>query len=465
MKLSFHGAARTVTGSRHLLEVNGRRILLDCGLFQGRRDEADRLNRHMRFEAGAVDTVILSHAHIDHSGALPALVKNGFQGPIHATPATTDLCAVMLRDSAHIQERDIETINRREGLLGNRAKKPLYTEEDAARAAKRFREQPYRRPFEVSEGVTATFLDAGHILGAAMVKLDIAEKGRRRTLLFTGDLGRAGLPIVHDPEKIDQADILLMETTYGNRDHPPVEDIERDLQALVLRTVERQGKILIPAFAVGRTQHITYVLNNLAATGRIPAVPVFVDSPLALEATDVFRRHPECWEPEMVNLLREQNDADPFGFRMLTYVRSAEESKKLNDLDGPAIIISASGMCESGRILHHLANHAQNERNTILIVGYQAEGTLGRRIVEGQTRLRILGRDVERRAQVVKMNALSAHAGRADLQKFYRGFGNRVRHLFLVHGEPEQSEAFGAWARESSSADVQVPGQEHAVEL
>ena len=465
MKIAFHGAARTVTGSRHLLEVNGRRILLDCGLFQGRRDETDRLNRHMGFEAGAVDAVVLSHAHIDHSGALPSLVKNGFGGPIHATPATADLCAVMLRDSAHIQEKDIEIVNRREGLRGDRAKKPLYTEEDADRASKRFRHQDYRRPFDVSEGVTATFLDAGHILGAAMVRLDINEKGRKRTLLFTGDLGRDSIPIIRDPEKVDRADILLMETTYGNREHPSIEDLERDLVELVARTVERKGKILIPAFAVGRTQHITYLLNNLSAAGRIPAVPVFVDSPLALEATDVFRKHPECWEPEMVNLLREKNDADPFGFRMLTYVRSVEESRRLNDLDGPAIIISASGMCESGRILHHLANHAQNGRNTILIVGYQAEGTLGRRIVEGQTNLRILGRDVERRAQVVKMNALSAHAGKSELQKFYRGFENRVRSLFLVHGEPEQSEAFGAWAKQNSSADVKVPGQEDVVDL
>src|SRR5262245_47855702 len=343
MKIAFYGAARTVTGSRHLLEVNGRRILLDCGLFQGRRDETDRLNRHMGFEAGAVDAVVLSHAHIDHSGALPALVKNGFGGPIHATPATADLCAVMLRDSAHIQEKDIEIVNRREGLRGDRAKKPLYTEEDADRASKRFHQQPYRRPFEVAEGVTAMFLDAGHILGAAMVKLDINEKGRRRTLVFTGDLGRESIPIIRDPEKIDRADILLMETTYGNRDHAPIEDIERDLADLVARTVERKGKILIPAFAVGRTQHITYLLNNLSASGRIPAVPVFVDSPLALEATEVFRKHPDCWDPEMVNLLREKNDADPFGFRMLTYVRSVEESRQLNDLDGPAIIISASG--------------------------------------------------------------------------------------------------------------------------
>ncbi len=465
MKITFHGAARSVTGSRHLLEVNGRQILLDCGLFQGRREESEHRNRHLGFKAAEVDAVILSHAHIDHSGAIPALVKNGFKGPIHATPATTDLCGVMLRDSAHIQERDVETINRREGLTGARAKKPIYTEEDAARAAKRFRSQPYRRPFEAGEGVIATFLDAGHILGAAMVRLDITEQGRRRTLLFSGDLGRDCLPIVRDPEKVDRADILLLETTYGNREHEPVEDIERDLCDLVNRTFERKGKILIPAFAVGRTQQITYLLNNLSAAGRIPPVPVFVDSPLALETTEVFRKHPDCWDPKMVKLLSERKDADPFGFRMLKYLRTPEESKKLNDLDDPAVIIAASGMCESGRILHHLANHSQNDRNVILIVGYQAEGTLGRRLVEGETRLRILGREVERRAKVVKMNALSAHAGRGELQTFYRGFKNRVRRAFLVHGEPAQSDGFAAWAKEHSTADVSVPAFGEQAEL
>jgi metallo-beta-lactamase family protein len=419
----------------------------------------------MGFDAGSVDAVVLSHAHIDHCGAIPAFINNGFKGPIQATAATTDLAAVMLRDSAHIQVKDVETINRREGLRGVHARKPLYTEEDAERAARRFRSQPYRRPFEVSEGVNATFLDAGHILGAAMVRLDISEKGRRRTLLFSGDLGRDCLPIVRNPEPVDRADILILETTYGNREHPPIEDTERQLCELVARTVDRKGKILIPAFAVGRTQHITYLLNNLSAAGRIPSVPVFVDSPLALETTDVFRKHPDCWDPEMVKLLREKNDADPFGFRLLTYLRTVEESRRLNDLDEPAIIIAASGMCESGRILHHLANHAQNERNTILIVGYQAEGTLGRRIVEGQTPLRILGREVERRAQVVKMNALSAHAGRGELQTFFRGFNNRVRNLFLVHGEPAQSEAFAAWAREHSTAAVTVPEHGASVEL
>ena len=465
MKIEFHGAARSVTGSRHLLEINGKRILLDCGLFQGRREESEQRNRHLGFDPASVDSVILSHAHIDHSGAIPALVKNGYAGRIHATPATSDLCGVMLRDSAHIQERDVETVNRREGLTGDRAKKPIYTEEDATRAAKRFQNHRYHRPFEAGEGVIATFLDAGHILGAAMVRLDITEQGRRRTLLFSGDLGRDCLPIVRDPEKVDRADILLLESTYGDREHPPIEDIERDLCDLVNRTVERKGKILIPAFAVGRTQQITYILNNLSAEGRIPPVPVFVDSPLALETTEVFRRHPDCWDPKMVKLLRERKDADPFGFRMLKYLRTPEESKTLNDLDGPAVIISASGMCESGRILHHLANHLHVARNVVLIVGYMAEGTLGRRLVEGETHLRILGRDVERRAQVVKMNALSAHAGRGELQTFYRGFQNRVRRLFLVHGEPAQSDGFAAWAKEHSTADISVPERGERVEL
>jgi len=464
MRITFHGAARSVTGSRHLLEVNGRRILLDCGLFQGRREESEHRNRQMGFDAGSVDAVVLSHAHIDHSGALPALVKNGYRGEIHATPATADLCDVMLRDSARIQERDVETVNRREGLKGDRAKKPLYTEEDADRASKRFQPHAYRAPFEVSEGVKATFHDAGHILGAAMVRLEINERGNRRTLFFSGDLGRDCLPIVRNPEKVDRADILLLETTYGNREHPPLEDIERDLCDLVNRTVERKGKIIIPAFAVGRTQQITYLLNNLSNAKRIPPVPVFVDSPLALETTEVFRKHPDCWDPEMVRMLRERGDSDPFGFRMLTYLKTTEESKRLNDLDGPAVIIAASGMCENGRILHHLANHLQNDRNVVLIVGYQAEGTLGRRLVEGATHVRVLGREVERRARVVKMNALSAHAGRGELEKFYRGFGNRVRHLFLVHGEPAQSEPFAAWAKENSNARVAVAAPAESVE-
>ena len=559
MDITFLGGATTVTGSAFLISTDRAKVLVDCGMFQGSPNESIRNRVPFGFDPAELDAVLLTHAHLDHCGRLPLLVRGGYDGKIHATAGTVELATLVLLDSGHLHEEfakrearwerrypdEAEADDRREADVYQAAvdlaaaggseeaavetedvprvavaaattaaeamtadarhateagehvettvepeppvdwathdpeaelrRQPpvlqvdldeaLYTAKDAERAVEHFRPIEYDEAREVAPGVFATFLDAGHILGAAMVRLDIDEKGRKRTLLFSGDLGRKELPIVRDPEPVDRADILILETTYGNRDHPPLGDTERQFVDLVRRTVDRKGKILIPAFAVGRTQHITYLLNNLSAEGRIPPVPVFVDSPLALETTEVFRKHPDCWDPEMVKLLRQKNDADPFGFRLLTYVRSADESKKLNDLDGPAIIIAASGMCESGRILHHLANHAQNVRNTILIVGYQAEGTLGRRIVEGATQLRILGRDVERRAQVVKMNALSAHAGRADLQKFYAGFKNRVRNLFLVHGEPVQSEGFAAWAKEHSSASVAVPDNGQAVEL
>ncbi len=465
MKISFHGAARSVTGSRHLLEVNGKRVLLDCGLVQGRRDEAFKRNQNLGFAGRDVDAVILSHAHIDHSGSIPSIVKAGFGGRIHATAATSDLAEVMLRDSAHIQEKDCEIVNRREGRQGDKARKPLYTIEDATQAGRQFAPHPYRQVFTVVDGVTASFHDAGHILGAAIVRIEVNERGRKQVIVFSGDLGRDCLPIVKAPELLESADTLLLETTYGNREHAPFVDIERDFADLVSRVVARQGKIIIPSFAVGRTQQITFMLNNLSNQKRIPDVPVFVDSPLSMEATEVFRRHPDCWNPEMVQSLREARDADPFGFRMLRYVRSADESKKLNTLDGPAVIISASGMCESGRVLHHLANHLPNERNVLLIVGYQAEGTLGRRLVEGAEKVFILGREVERRAAVVKMNALSAHAGRDELQGWYGRFQNRVRNLFLVHGEPAQSEPFGEWARQNSSAKVSIPGLGESFEI
>lgn len=465
MKITFHGAARSVTGSRHLLEINGRRILLDCGLFQGRRAEAWQRNSRMGFEAGEVDAVVLSHAHIDHSGALPALVRNGFRGPIHSTPATADLAAVMLRDSAFIQQRDCEIVNRRENRTGDRMKRPLYTVEDAEQAARQFVPHPYHQAFEVADGVTAAFHDAGHILGAAIVRLEISENGRRRTLVFSGDLGRACLPIVRTPEALEHADILLTESTYGNREHEPLQDLEKGFEEIVKRVVDRHGKIIIPAFAVGRTQQITYLLNNLSNAGRIPPVPVYVDSPLAMDATEVFRRHPDCWDPEMVAALRERGDGDPFGFRMLRYVRTADESKSLNNLDGPAIVISASGMCENGRVLHHIANHAQSPRNLILIVGYQAQGTLGRRLIEGRKLVHVLGREVEVNAAVVRMNGLSAHAGRRELEAFVRNFRNRLRRIFVVHGEPEQSEPFAEWAGRSTSAQVAVPEQGFEVEM
>ncbi len=465
MKLTFHGAARGVTGSRHLLEVDGRRVLLDCGLFQGRRDETTIRNTQLGFDPKGVDAVVLSHAHIDHSGAIPALVKLGWRGRIYATPATADLADVMLRDSAFVQERDCEFINKREGLSGQHARRPLYTVADAEEAAKRFERRPYWQTFDVTDGVRATFHDAGHILGSAIVRIEAVERGRRATIVFSGDLGRDCLPIVRSPEKLAEADVLLLESTYGNREHRPFADVEQELAALVRRTVERKGKIIIPAFAVGRTQQITYTLNNLVNRGALPDVPVFIDSPLATEATRVFREHPECYEKEMTERLRKDSDSDPFGFRRCTYLRTKEESQRLNDHDGPAVIVSASGMAEHGRILHHIANHAQNERNVICFVGYQAQGTLGRRLVEGQRRVRVYGREIDVRASVVRFDALSAHADRPELEAYYRGFQNRVRHLFVVHGEADAADAFGTWARENSSAKVHVPELGESVEM
>jgi metallo-beta-lactamase family protein len=449
MKLAFHGAARSVTGSRHLLEAGGRRILLDCGLVQGRREESFHRNRNFGFDPRSVDAVVLSHAHIDHSGALPALVKSGFSGPVYSTPATGDLADLMLQDSAAIQERDIEYLNHREGTH----KEPLYRLDDAKAAARLMKDVPYGQALEVSPGVRLSFHDAGHMLGSSLVLIE--TEGKR--LVFTGDLGRAALPILRSPELLSGAHSVIAESTYGNRRHAPEEDEERELAAIINRVAGRQGKILIPAFAVGRTQHITYRLKRLQ--GRIPPVPVFVDSPLAANVTDVYRRHPECHEPGT------WDKGDPFGFGMLQYTRTAEESKRLNDMDGPAIIIAASGMCEHGRILHHLYAHGGYARNAILFVGYQAHHTLGRKILDGLKDVRVHGRELTLRAEILRMDGLSAHADRAGLEAFIRAHARSLRNAFIVHGEEEPAEAFAAWVREATGANTRVPALGDAVEI
>jgi metallo-beta-lactamase family protein len=449
MRLEFHGAARGVTGSRHLLEVRGRRVLLDCGLYQGPREESFRRNRQFGFDPRSVDAVVLSHAHIDHSGALPALVKGGFSGPVYATAATADLAELMLLDSAAIQERDVEFVNKQQG----KQLQPLYGTEDARAAARLFRPAPYGRAVEPVPGVRLSFHDAGHMLGSSLVRVESDGK----VLVFSGDLGRAALPILRSPELLSGAHTLILESTYGNRVHPPEEDEERELAKIVTRVAGRQGKILIPAFAVGRTQHLTYRLKRLQ--GRIPEVPIFVDSPLAADVTDVYRRHPECHEPGT------WTNGDPFGFGMLRYCRSAEESKRLNDLDGPAIIIAASGMCEHGRILHHLYHHGPGSRNAILFVGYQAEYTLGRRILEGQRDVRVHGRPVTLRAEVFKMDGLSAHADRPGLEALVRAHARTLRNAFVVHGEVDGAEALAGWIRETTAAHTRVPALGESADL
>jgi metallo-beta-lactamase family protein len=436
IKLRFLGAAQQVTGSMHLVETPAGRLLIDCGMYQGRREETRQRNLHLPKEAIGADAVILTHAHIDHSGSLPTLVKAGFRGRIFATAATRDLCGYMLRDAARIQVQDAEYLNRRFGHdPGWRPIAPLYEEEDALAALRQFVGVGYDQPFAPLPGLSATLVEAGHILGSAQVHLDVPDGGVTRRLVFSGDLGRKDLPILRDPAPLDRADYVVMESTYGDRVHAPVADMEAQLATIVQETVAKKGKVIIPAFAVGRSQEIVYALHKLFLAGRVPDLPIFVDSPLATNITTVFRAHPECYDAETRQFVDENGPA--FTFSTLRYVESREESMRLNDLREPAIIISASGMCESGRVLHHLKNNVGDERNTILIVGFMAQHTLGRRLVERRPRVKILGVERELFARVVVMNGFSAHADKNDLRAYARG-AKGARRVFLVHGEPDQ---------------------------
>jgi metallo-beta-lactamase family protein len=460
MKVSFLGAVRTVTGSRHLVTVGNRRVLLDCGLYQGKRDLGERINRELPFDPASIDTVVLSHAHIDHSGNLPTLARQGFRGPIHATAATADLCSIMLRDSAHIQVKDAEFVNKHPRRRGPRNREPLYTPEDAEAAIELFVGHPYDQPVPVCEGVTVTFRDAGHILGSAILELDLREKGVRRRLVFTGDLGRPHLPILRDPAFVSGCDFLMTESTYGDRLHPSIEAVPEQLAAVVERVRARGGKILIPAFAVGRVQEIVWILKGLIESGRIQEIPIYVDSPLAVDATEIFARHPECFDTETMAALR--HDGDPFGFSLIHYVHDVEDSKQLNTRPGTMVIISPSGMCEAGRVLHHLRNNIEDPRVLILIVGFQAEDTLGRRLAEGRPIVRIFGEEFTRRAEVAVMEGFSAHADREELLHWISQIDDRPRKTFVVHGGLAQGEALAATLREKGFPAVEIPevGQE-----
>jgi metallo-beta-lactamase family protein len=425
----------------HLVEANGDKVLLDCGLFQGRRAESRERNQRFPFDPREITTVVLSHAHIDHAGNIPNLVKQGFAGEIVCTPATRDLAEIMLEDSGYIQEKDAAFLNKQAAKRGKPAEiEPLYTVEDARRAAAQFRGVPYHYETEVARGVRVEFRDAGHILGSASVGLTIEVGGATRRLTFTGDLGRSGMPIIRDPEPCAEADLALTESTYGDRVHPPIEDQERILVEIVKRTAERAGKLIVPAFSVGRTQNLVYFLHRAFLRGALPSLPIYVDSPLSSKATMVYRAHPECYDAETQAAFLEEN-RDPFGFKRLTYVTAVELSKALNDRSGPCVIIAASGMCESGRVLHHLKNNAADPRNTILIVGFQAENTLGRRIVERAEKIKVYGEEVSLRAEVVTMNGLSAHADREGLLAGFRGPRPMARRAVCIHGEEKQAEA------------------------
>lgn len=435
MKIHFHGAAQTVTGSQHLLEINDKKILLECGLFQGRRKDAYRINRHFHFNPADLDAVILSHAHIDHSGNLPHLVKDGYRGKIYATTATAHLANIMLMDSGHIHESDAKYINKRRDRRGDPPIEPLYTQTDAAQVAQYFAPVGYDQSFEVVPGVTATLVEAGHILGSAAVVLDIEEKGRKFRLWFSGDIGRRDLPLLRDPVLPYDADYLIMESTYGDKTHRSPDIAYEELRDIVVETVKRNGKIIIPSFAVGRTQELVYCLHQMIDSGDIPRIPVFVDSPLAINATEIFRAHPECFDQETLEFMKHDRHVSALGFDLLTYTRSVEQSKAINNVPGSAIIISASGMAETGRILHHLKNNIANPRNTVLIVSWQAPHTLGRRLAERKKRIKIFGEVYERRAQVATIGGLSAHAGQELLVEYARAVQGQVKKVYLVHGE------------------------------
>ena len=463
MRLNFLGAAHTVTGSQHLIEVNGKRLLLECGLYQGKRAESYVRNRGFAFDPRAVDALILSHSHIDHSGNLPNLVKQGYRGPIFLTSASSELTDLMLRDAGHIQESDAEFLNKKKKARGEPLIDPLYTQEDAEAVAGQFEPVPYDQEFEPLPGVTAKFVEAGHILGSAAVSLVLREKGRTVRLWFSGDIGRRKLPLLRDPVLPDEADILLMESTYGDKPHRDPMQAFVEFRDVVKRTVERGGKVIIPAFAVGRTQELVYWLNEMMTDGLKP-IPVYVDSPLAVNASDVFKRNADTFDEETRQFVLE-NRHPALDFKMLTYVRSVEESKALNERREPMVVISASGMAETGRILHHLKNNIENPRNTICIVSWQAPDTLGRRLADREKQVRIFGEIFNVNAEVATIGGLSGHAGQDLLIEYALSANGKLRKIFLVHGEEKQALTLQAKLKDRGVLQVEYPGLHTSAEL
>jgi len=466
LKIVFHGAAQTVTGSRHLVHVNGHRLLLDCGFFQGRRKDTFERNLHFSFDPPTVDAVVLSHAHMDHCGNLPNLVRQGFGGPIHATRATSDLAEFMLLDSAHIQESDAEFLNRRRAERGGgEPVVPLYTSPDARQTHRRLQGHVYDEAFEPVPGARVRLVDAGHILGSAGVIVELEEKGRSVRLMFSGDIGRREMPLLRDPALPNDIDVLVMECTYGDRPHDPPAKAYEALRAVIQRTADRGGKIIIPSFAVGRTQLMVYFLHQMIERGELPRLPVYVDSPLAIDITSVFRAHTEYFDDETRAFMRADPHGTALGFDLLTYTRTVEESKAINGRHGPLIIISASGMAESGRILHHLRNNIGDPRNTVLITSWMAPDTLGRRLAEGEKTVRIFGEPHEVRAEVVAIDGFSAHAGQDFLVEYARSLRGRVRRIYLVHGERGPAAALMDKLHAAGLAEVYYPAHGEAAEL
>lgn len=457
MDITFHGAAHTVTGSQHLLQVQGHRLLLDCGLYQGSRQETYYRNQHFMHDPAKVDALFLSHAHTDHAGNIPNLVKKGFHGPIRTTPATRDLSQWMILDSARIQENDAEFVNKKRANRGEPPIEPLYTTADAEDALQLFTDIPYGKPVEMVPGVTAEVFEAGHILGSTVSVFNIEENGRKIRLGFSGDLGRKNTPIIRDPVYLEDIDYLILESTYGNRFHKSRDQAQDELRRIVQDAIDRGGKVIIPSFAVGRAQELVYSLHFMMESGALPRIPVYMDSPLAVNVSKVFRTHREIHDEIAQDFAQDATSHDIFNFAGLTYVGSADESKALNDKPGPMVIISASGMCETGRILHHLRNNIENPRNTILIVSWQAPNTLGRRLADKEPRVKIFGESYNVRAKVEIINGYSGHADQTGLLEWALHLKGRLKKVFLVHGEPEPADALAAKLREGGIPEVYYP--------
>ena len=464
MKLFFYGADQTTTGSKHLLEVNGQRLLLECGMFQGRRDKTIDYNTKLAFLPRSVDALLVSHAHIDHTGIIPVLCRDGFKGKIFATDATADLCRIMLVDSAHIQEQDAMFLNKKLAKKGRPLVAPLYTQADASASLDQFVPVAYHQPVRVINGVTATWLDAGHILGSGIIVLDIEEGSRKIRLAFSGDLGRGHNDILCDPEIPLDVDYLLTESTYGNRVHEPLTDVNARVCQIINRAVERRGKIVIPSFAVGRTQQLLYTLFQLENSRCIPALPIYVDSPLAVNATAIFRKHLEAVNVQFAAAMRA--GANPLSRPNITYIQSVEESMALNDHDQPCIILSASGMAEAGRVCHHLHNTVEDKRNTVLIVGWCAQHTLGARLASGDKRVNIFGEPHTVRAEIETIDAFSGHADKNELRAWAEQITGPQRGVFVVHGELDSATAFaGALRQLHPTAAITIPAYGDSAEL
>lgn len=464
MKLTFFGATRTTTGSRYLLEANGKKILIECGMFQGRRAESIERNSNLPFDCSAMDAMLLSHAHIDHSGVIPVLCKRGFAGKIHCTDATADLCQIMLLDSAHIQEQDAAFVSKKHAKKGLPPVLPLYTQADARACLEQFQSVAYNKTVAITDGVSATWLDAGHILGSAMIVIDIEEQSRKVRLAFSGDIGRGNNDILRNPDHPRDVDYLMVESTYGNREHEPLDDVNDRICAIINRALQRGGKIVIPAFSVGRTQQLLYTLYQLTQTRCIPALAIYVDSPLSLQATEVFRRHPECYNKKFYDVMI--NGHNPFSMAHLSYIQSVEESIALNDLRKPCIIISASGMAEAGRIRHHIKNTIEDERNTILIVGWCAPHTLGSHIASGHKEVNIFGEPYKVRARIETINAFSGHADKNELRSWAKELTGPMRGIFVVHGEEVAATALAGVLRTlHPCATVEIPNYQDCADL